>query len=103
MVLADKKLIFFTEAHPVLWFGLLVRLVVIAQGCFSCCRAVLTQSQAFSAPHATLPVRRLGVSQELGRDTSRTADPRWLGDVPCHMVPCSAVLGQWRRKGGHWE
>lgn len=37
----------------------------------------LHKAKDFSASHADLSVRSLGVHQELGGDTARTADPKW--------------------------
>lgn len=54
--------------------------------CFSCCWAALTLSQA---PRAALQASRLGVDQELGRDTARTAGPDRPKECP---TPHSFVL-----------
>jgi len=45
VVMAVIKLIFFIEASMMPCFGFLMKVVVITQHSFSCCRAVLTKSQ----------------------------------------------------------
>lgn len=43
MALAERELIFAIEADLMLHFGFLMKTVVVAKGCFSCCRAALTE------------------------------------------------------------
>lgn len=64
----------------------------------------LHRLKAFSAPHLTPLVRRLGVHKELGRDTGRTAAPTDPRDVPDHIASCLVCkAGRRRRKWGHLE
>jgi len=48
--------------------------VLITQGCFSYCCAVLAQCQGLLFVTLPLPASRLGVGKRLGRDTARTVD-----------------------------
>lgn len=70
------EVIFIIAAGIELWFGFVLETVLITQRLSS---ASFTTKQvlprAFSAPHPILPVRRLGVNEELGGDTAKTADP----------------------------
>lgn len=58
-----------------LCFALVLKTVLITQGCFCYCWAVLTQSQSFSASHPTSAAGRLGIHRKLGGDAIRRADP----------------------------
>lgn len=80
MALAGRELIFAIEAHLMLHFGFLIKTVVEREGCFSCCRAVLTEPGTFSSSCCAAS-KGLGVHKQLGGDTARTAD----------LVLCSAT------------
>ena len=74
MVLAGIELVFFVEAHTILYFGFFFCenngdntpvLLVFAQR--------LHRAKDFFASYSTLPLRRLAV-HKLGEDTGRTAE-----------------------------
>ena len=78
--LAGIELIFFIAAHLWLCFGSMTKTVLITQGCFSYCWAVLTQHQVFcffSLSGAAPPASRLGVHKKLRGDTTEAADHDW--------------------------
>ena len=77
LVLAGIELIFFVVACMGLCFGFVLQTVLMIQGCFSYCWAVLTQHQGLFcfSPHS--PASRLGVHKKLWGDTAGTADPNW--------------------------
>lgn len=84
--------------HSLVWscvLDLLVKILVLRDRRFSCCRAMFTLSQA---PHAALAVTGEGEHRKWGKDTARTTDPHW----PKHdHMQCSAKkLGIRKRKGG---
>ena len=70
LVLAGIELIFFIVAGMGLRFGFVLKTVLITQGCFHYCRAVLTQSQGLFcvSPHPTS--EEAGGAQEVGRGHS---------------------------------
>ena len=70
LVLAGIELIFFIVASTGLCFGFVLKTVLIIQGCFHYCRAVLTQSQGLFcfSPHPTS--EKAGGAQEVGRGHS---------------------------------
>jgi len=74
LVLATTELIFFIVAHMVLCFGLVIKAVLITQGCLLLLLNSATKVKAISASHATPPKSRLRVNQELEGDTAGTAD-----------------------------
>ena len=75
LVLAGIELIFSIVASIGLWFGFVLKIVLITQGCLSYAEQRLYRVKAFSAPHTTPPASRLGAHKKLGRDTAGTADP----------------------------
>ena len=101
LVLAWIELIFFIVASMRLCFGFVLETVLIIQGCFRYCWAVLTQSRPFLL--LTPPHQRVGwgctrswEGTQLGRLT-----PTDQRDIPYHMMSCSAYkAGRRRRKGG---
>jgi len=61
LVLAGTQLIFFIAAHMVLCFGLVTKTVlIITQGCVSCCEQCSHSIKAFPASPIAPPVRGLG-------------------------------------------
>lgn len=44
MVLVRIELLFSTEAHTTLYFGFVIKIMLVTHQCFSFCRAVLIQS-----------------------------------------------------------
>ena len=75
VVLAGIELIFFIVASMGLCFGFVQRTVLITQGCFRYCWAVLTQSQGLFCSSPTPSAGGLGVHKKLGGDAAGTADP----------------------------
>ena len=75
LVLAGIELIFFVVANMVLCFGFVLEAVLVIQGCFPYCWAVITQSQGLFCFSPQPTSERLGGHKELGGDTARTADP----------------------------
>jgi len=71
MVLAGIKFIFIIEADSMLCFGFLMKTVVVAEGCFSCCRAVLT-APGTSGSSCCAASKGLGVHKQRGGDRART-------------------------------
>lgn len=71
MALAERELIFAIEADLMLHFGFLMKTVVVAAGCFSCCRAVLT-APGTSGSSCCAASKGLGVHKQLGGDRART-------------------------------
>ena len=76
LVLAGIELIFFIVASMGMCFAFVLRTVLIAQGCFSYCWAVLTQSQGLccSSPHPAS--EEAGGAQGVGRGHSRDSWPQ---------------------------
>lgn len=67
-----------------------------------------TQSRTFSTSNAVLPVRRLGMHQELGGHTARTAAPSdQRGSLPSSlMLSINTELSSpqgWQLRAGHWS
>jgi len=100
--LAGIELNLFMVAHMVLCFGFLLKMVLmfLKQGCFSYCKAMLTQHQElFCLSHS--PTSKLtGGVQEAGRDTPGTADLNWaeLCTIPCSTMLNNKSRGR-KRKG----
>lgn len=46
-----------------------------------------------------LPVRKLGVYQQLGGDRTRTANPNGPRDIPYHVVPCLEIKSEGKNEG----
>ena len=67
IVLAGIELIFLTVASTSLCFGSVLKIVLIMQGCFSCCQVVLTLVKDFSSAH----VEEAWEAQEAGRGHSQ--------------------------------
>jgi len=72
MVLAGVELILFTDACIMLYFGVLMKIMVIKHQCFNYDKAVLTQSKTFL-------LWRLSMYKELGGDTTYQS---WLKEYP---------------------
>jgi len=68
LILAGVELIFFIVSSIRLCLEIVFKAVLIIQGYFSYCWAVLTQNQGLSAFHNALPPSRLGVHKKLGGD-----------------------------------
>ena len=64
--MAGIELIFFRVASVGLCFGFVLETVLITQGYFLVAEQGLHRVKAFSVPHPTPPVSRLGVHKELG-------------------------------------
>lgn len=47
-----------------------------------------------------LPVRNLGVYQQLGGDRTRTADPNGPRDILYHVVSCSETKSEGKKEEG---
>ena len=77
--------------------------MLITQGCFQDCWALLTQCQGLScfSHHPT----RLGVHKKLGGDTARTADPNWPKgySMPYGVMLSNINLGEEEGRGGCLE
>lgn len=81
MVSAAVELIFFLVASIVLCFGFRMEML-ITQGCFICCRAVLMSVGLESFP----PHQGAGWgAQEAERGHSRTADQNWPNSYPISL------------------
>lgn len=72
MVLAGVELILFTDVCIMLYFGVLMKIMVIKHQCFNYGKAVLTQSRTFL-------LWRLSMYKELGGDTTYQS---WLKEYP---------------------
>lgn len=73
-------------------FGFLIKTLVIMHHSFSCCRAVLPQTQGLSASHAAAPEWRLGM-QEIGSGQSQNIWPK-LTRVTRVTLPGKLSLSQ---------
>lgn len=82
------ELIFFVNAHVVLYFGFLMERVVIAYWYFGCCRAVLTQTQKLFSLLLCPATGELGVQKEL-RGHSQGSWPR-MTRGRSHTIWCHA-------------
>lgn len=98
-VAAWGRVIFFIEAHALLYSGFVMGRMVIATQCSGHHQAVLTQSSGLSHPRAALLAWAGGAQGAAGAQPGQL--PRTgQGDVPCHTVSCSVIkLGNKDRRG----
>ena len=95
-VLSGIKLIFFVEVYIMICFGSVMKTVVIAHQCFSCCSAMLTLNPGlFCFSHCQ---QGAGGAQGSGRGTASTADSDWPKGIPHHVISCPA-LKVWDKGG----
>lgn len=81
-------------------FGFVAKAVLLTKGCIGYCFTVSRLSLSHSALLHPFPApgSRAGSRQEVGWDTTRTADPNWLKG--CFMV-YNGMLSNWsKEKGG---
>jgi len=71
------ELIFFPIAGIVLCFGFRMRIMLITHRCFSCCYAVLTQSQGLFCFLYRPGSEGDGVHERLGGGTAGTSGLEW--------------------------
>lgn len=79
MILAGTELIFFVKAHMKLWFGFLMKTVVIV---FSCCREALAQSPGLFRSLCYPISEEARGAQETGEVTAGTVEPDWPKGYP---------------------
>ena len=84
-----------------LCFGFVLKTVLITQGCFRYCWAVLTQSQGLFcfSPHPTS--EQAGGAQEAGRGHSRDSWPQLTKGI-VHTIGCHAQLIKLGEEEGRW-
>lgn len=95
------ELIFSLAAGTVVWFEFRARKILILNGCFSWCWAVLTAIEGFSVSHALPASRTEGAEREHGQDSDlntechglhRNWEGWWLGAADCCL---GMGWGQW--------
>jgi len=96
------ELFFFVVASMGLRFEFVLKSVLIMQGCFSYCWAVVTQE---SSPFLLLipSPQRIGWWCKRSWEKTQLEQPTTAAqrDIPCHMISCSAYKSGGRRsKGG---
>lgn len=84
MVSVEIELIFFVKDHVMLRFGLVWKVMLQTQQCFSYCRAVIAQSQGLFCFCCCTGSQELGMHKEKGEDTARTADLNWMKGCLIH-------------------
>ena len=101
LVLTGMEFIFFIVTSMRLYFGFVLETVLIIQGCFCCCWAVLTESRPLLL--LTPPHQRVGWgAQEVGRGHSWDSWPQLTKGVFhtrwCHAQQCKS-WGKRRKVG----
>lgn len=101
LVSAAVELIFFLAVSIVLCFGFRLEIMLITQGYFICCWAVLLESVGLGAfpPHPTR--EQAGGAQEAGRGHSQDSWPKLAKEIPhitCHH--CQYITFG---KAGRWQ
>ena len=81
LVSARTELIFFVMASMVLYFGCQRKVTLITHWCVSCCRAVLTQNQAFFCFLCSSASEETGNAQEVGRGHNQDSWHKHTGGV----------------------
>lgn len=76
------QFIFFLITGIMLCFGFRMVTISITQQCLVVLEQCLHRAKAFLASRAALPARRLRMHKELGRETTRTAEPTWVKGCP---------------------
>lgn len=74
MVRTGIELFFFLVAGMALCFAFRMRIILILQGCFSCCWAVLMLSQGPFCSSCCPVSKKAGGAKKPGRDTIRTVN-----------------------------
>lgn len=102
MILAGIELIFFVEAHTMLCLRFFMKVVVIKHQCFSCCRAVLSQSQRlFSFSCCPFSKEAGGCTRSLEGTQPRQVTQTDKGNIAYHTISCSAInVGVKEEEGG---
>jgi len=101
LLLAGVELIFSIIACTVLWFGFVIKTVLVTQGCFSYCWAVLTEHQGLFCFSSHPTSEEAGGAPEIERRHSWDSwPPTDQRDIPYHTALCSAIKAGGRRRNG---
>jgi len=95
----DWQLIFFIEAHMMLYFGFLMKIVVITHWCLVTAEQFLHEVSGISSPRAALPVRSCGCMWVWEGTASVQLTQAGHRDIPNHMASSSARTVGIMKKG----